>query len=93
MNCHQCNSLKISSTICDSEEISRCWGCGFVVTKKVDCPDHSDVKAQPKQKQAKRVKLRYLFPNPPNAIDYWLWSHGTAAMSGANAMDAMKAEK
>ena len=87
MNCHQCQSLKISRVICDSKEISRCWGCGFVVTKKVDCPDYSEAKVKPKQEQVKR---RYLAPNPPNAIDYWLWSHGTAAMSGANAMKAEK---
>ena len=90
MNCPQCQSLKISTIICESEEVTRCWRCSFVVTKKVDCPDHSEVKVELKQKQ---VKLRCLDTNPPNAIDRWLWSHGMTAMSGADAVDAMEAEE
>ena len=93
MNCSKCQSLKISTTICDSEEITRCWGCEFVVTKQVDSPDHSEVKVELKLDGAKKVKLRCLDTNPPNAIDHWLWSHGFQAMSGADAVDAMQAEK
>ena len=93
MNCSRCQSKKISTIICESEEVLRCWGCGFVVTKQVDSPDHSKIQAQPRLDGAKKVNLRCLITNPPNAIDRWLWSHGTAAMSGANAVDAMQAEK
>ena len=83
MNCSKCQSLKISTTICESEEVTRCWGCGFLVTKQSDRPE---VKVKPKLDEAKKV-------NPPNAIDRWLWSHGFQAMSGADAVDAMQAEK
>ncbi len=92
MNCPKCKSLKISALIYDGKKVSRCWECGFVVAKKVDCPDHSQVQVKPKQKRAKKAnKLQGLVTNPPNAIDHWLWSHGTAAMSGADAVDAMEA--
>ena len=90
MNCSKCQSLKISTIIYNSKEITRCWGCSFVVTKKVDCPE---VKVKLKQKWAKKVKQRCLDTNPPNAIDYWLWAHGIQVMSGADAVDAMQAEK
>ena len=86
MKCSKCESLKISTIIYNSKKITRCWGCSFVLKKKVDCPDHSKIQAQPKQKGAKKV-------NPPNAIDHWLWSHGFQVMSGANAVDAMEAEE
>ena len=90
MSCSKCQSLRISTIICESEEVLRCWGCGFVVTKQVDSPE---VKVKPKLDGAKKVNLRCLITNPPNAIDRWLWSHGFQAMSGADAVDAMQAEK
>ena len=90
MNCSKCQSLKISTIVQSGKEITRCWGCEFVVKKKVDC---LDVKVKPRQKWAKKTKLRCLATNPPNSIDYWLWAHGTTAMSGADAMDAMQAEE
>ena len=86
MNCSKCKSLKISTIVQSGKEITRCWGCSFVLKKKVDCPDHSKNQSPPKQKWAKKA-------NPPNAIGHWLWSHGIQAMSGANAVDAMEAEE
>lgn len=89
MNCPKCKSLKISTTIYNGKEVSRCWGCGFVEAKKVDCPE---VKVKPRPKRVKKVKPQHLIPNPPNAIDRWLWSQGTQAINGAAVVDAMKAE-
>ena len=90
MNCSKCQSLKISTTICESEEITRCWGCSFVVTKQVDC---LEVRVKPRLDGGKKVNLRCLDTNPPNSIDYWLWAHGFQVMNGADAMDSMQAEK
>lgn len=92
MNCAECRSLKVSARIYDGEEVTRCWECGFVVAQKVDCPDHSQVVAQPKLERSSTAdKRRCLGTNPPNAIDRWLWSQGTKAMSGAELVDAMEA--
>ena len=86
MNCSKCQSLRISTTIYNSKEVTRCLGCGFVKIKQVDRPDHSKSQVKPKLDGAKKA-------NPPNAIDRWLWSHGMTAMSGADAVDAMEAEE
>lgn len=92
MNCLKCKSLKTSMVIYSSKEVTRCWACGFVVAKKVDLSDHPEVVVKPKQKRATKAnKLRCLVKNPPNAIDHWLWSQGTTAMNGADAVDAMEA--
>ncbi len=92
MNCPKCRSLKVSARIYDGKEVTRCWECGFVVLKKVDCPDHAEMKVKPKQERASTAdKLQCLVKNPPNAIDHWLWSQGTKAMSGVDLVDAMEA--